>query len=380
MTSRRAFLVGLAALAMPRPTWADVGSPTFLAAARQGENFALHGLTQSGASLFSLPLPSRGHAAAAHPTRALAVAFARRPGTFAVVIDCALGIETARLTPPLGRQFNGHGTFSADGGVLYTSEVVAETSEGRIGLWDATTFARIGEWASGGTGPHDIKRLGDSLIVANGGIVTDPRDRSKLNIPTMRPNLTQLSSAGDVLAQAELPDLLQNSIRHLALGAGTVAFAMQWEGDLALPVSLLGLWMPGEPPILCPPPEAQALRMKGYAGSVAIAGDRIAMTSAKGGVAMVFDLTGKHLATYERADISGIAALAEGGFLASDGAGGLSRLDASGLTRLTQTDVAWDNHLVALEKPCLPFGKARGGAAYADKPPARSGISSALKP
>ena len=87
-------------------------------------------------SLFQLPLPGRGHAAAVHPSRPEAIAFARRPGTFALVINCATGEVTHRLTPPDGMQFNGHGAFSLDSALLMTSEVVAESSEGRIGLWE----------------------------------------------------------------------------------------------------------------------------------------------------------------------------------------------------------------------------------------------------
>ncbi len=350
MATRRGFLAGLAALALPCPSWADVGAPAFLAAAKAGEGYFLHGLNAAGYSLFSLPLPARGHAAAAHPSRPLAVAFARRPGTFAVVIDCRSGDVTARLTPPEGRQFNGHGVFSADGAVLYTSEVVAEGSEGRIGLWDAASFRRIGEWASNGIGPHDMKRLGDRLVVANGGIQTDPKDRTKLNIDTMRPNLSLIGADGTLVEQVALtPELHQNSIRHLALGPmGEVAFAMQWEGDPATAVPQLGLWLPGGAPVLCSPPEGEALRMQGYAGSIAWSGDEIAMTSPKGGVAMIFADSGAHLATVERPDICGVAALPTGGFLASDGAGGLSGLTTKGLARLSHEALSWDNHLVAL--------------------------------
>lgn len=349
MTSRRAFLVGLAALAVPRPTWADAGSPAYLAAAKQGDAYLLHGLTETGDSLFALPLPSRGHAAAAHPTKPLAVAFARRPGTFAVVIDCAKGVETARLTPPPGRQFNGHGVFSADGFVLYTSEVVAETSQGRIGLWDATTFARIGEWDSGGIGPHDIKRMGDSLIVANGGIQTDPNDRTKLNLDTMRPNLTQLTATGQIMAQANLPDLPQNSIRHLALSQTHVAFAMQWEGDPYETVPQLGLWLPGTAPSLCPAPEQEAPRMKGYAGSIAWNKiGHIALTSPKGGVAMLYDGQGAHLATYARPDVCGVAASGGASFVFSDGNGTLTTPFADGLRPLARMAVRWDNHIVSI--------------------------------
>ncbi|GAB1363331.1 DUF1513 domain-containing protein [Rhodobacter sp.] len=281
MATRRGFLAGMMAAGLPRIGWAAAGSPDFLAAARVGEAYELHGLTAAGESLFAIPLPARGHAAAAHPTRAEAVAFARRPGTFALVIDCVNGAVKARLTPPEGRQFNGHGVFAADGSVLMTSEVVAEGSFGRIGLWETDGYTRLGEWDSGGIGPHDMKRLASgALVVANGGIATDPNDRAKLNIDTMQPNLTLLSPQGEVLEQAMLEaGFHTNSIRHLALDGDQIAFAMQWEGDPAKAVPQLGLWRPGQAARLCPPDEAQAFAMKGYAGSIATAGGMVALTS-----------------------------------------------------------------------------------------------------
>ena len=58
-----------------------------------------------------------------------------RPGTFALVIDCATGGVLHQPALPAGHQFNGHGAPSQDDGRLMTSEVVAEGSAGRIGLW-----------------------------------------------------------------------------------------------------------------------------------------------------------------------------------------------------------------------------------------------------
>lgn len=344
--NRRLFLSGLAALALPRPSWADAGSPAWLAAAKEGEDYVLHGLSETGESLFALPLPARGHAAAAHPEKPLAVAFARRPGTFALVIDCVTGAETHRFSPPPGRQFNGHGAFSADGRVLYTSEVVAEGSEGRIGIWETQGFTRMGEYASGGIGPHDMKLLRDGrLIIANGGIQTDPLDRSKLNIDRMRPNLALISKGGQVLGQAELPGLHQASIRHLALTPGGVAFAMQWEGDAAEVVPLLGHWDFSGEPVLFHAPEGDALRMKGYAGSIARAADgRLAISSPKGGVVQVFDAEGQFLATHARADVCGLAALGTG-FVTSDGHGWICALNSE-IAPMARQDVAWDNHMV----------------------------------
>jgi uncharacterized protein len=351
MTSRRAFLAGLAATGLPRLAWADVGNPAFLAAAKTASGFALHGVSLTGQSLFQLGLPARGHAAAAHPTRAIAVAFARRPGTFGLVIDCGLGAVMQQLEPPAGRQFNGHGVFDAEGAVLMTSEVVAEGSAGRIGLWETKSFRRIGEWDSGGLGPHDIKRLPDGrIVVANGGIQTDPADRTKLNLPDMRPNLTLLSAEGAILDRAELaPELRQNSIRHLALLPDKIAFAMQWEGDATEAVPQLGLWVPGELPVTYAPDAAYSFAMKGYAGSIAATtdGSRIALTSAPGGVVMVFDGAGQQIACHNRADLCGAAPIGAG-FVVTDGLGATWQANDNGLRLLAQQPVAWDNHLVDL--------------------------------
>ena len=352
MATRRGFLASFAAaLTVPRLSWADAGNPAFLAAAKHGDGFILCGLAPDGQIVFRIPLPARGHAAAAHPIRPEAVGFARRPGTFALVIDCARGQIAHRLTPPEGRQFNGHGAFSADGAWLFTSEVIAETSQGRIGVWHAARgYARIDEWPSHGIGPHELRRMGDgTLVIANGGIQTDPTDRRKLNLDTMRPNLTYLSPEGALLDQVTLhPDLHQASIRHLALGAdGTVACALQWEGDPAEPVPLLALHRRDHPVVMCPTPENEAWAMKGYAGSIALGGDRIALTSPPGGVVQVFDTAGNFIKTIRRMDASGVAPLADG-LMVTDGTGAISRLGPDGLVPLQRHDLAWDNHLVAL--------------------------------
>jgi hypothetical protein len=163
------------------------------------------------------------------------------------------------------------------------------------------------------------------LVVANGGIQTGPGDRTKLNIRDMRPNLTLFSAEGALLDQVALDaSLHQNSVRHLALTASGVAFAMQWEGDPALAVPQLGLWNPGTPPRLCLPADKDAFAMQGYAGSIAIsvAGDQIGLTSAPAGAMMLFDAEGRPLATHQRADISGLAA-SDAGLIATDGQGGV---------------------------------------------------------
>ena len=353
MTTRRAVLAGLAAAALPAPSWAALGSPRWLGAAREADGaFALFGIAGDGGLAFRVPLPGRGHAAAAHPERAEAVAFARRPGAFALVLDCASGAVLHRLEAPAGRHFYGHGAYAEGGRVLLTTENAYATGEGRLGLWDAEAgYRRVGEVSSGGVGPHEVVRLPDgTLAVANGGIRTHPdTGRQKLDLDAMRPSLAYLRPDGAMGERVELdPSMRLASIRHLAARAdGTVAFAMQWQGEDATPVPLLGLHRRGEAPRLLRAPGPAQARLGGYAGSVAWSEDgaRVAITSPRGGVAHVFGADGSGPEVVHRPDVCGVAT-APGGLLLSDGTGALARWGADAVR---QHPVAWDNHLVALQ-------------------------------
>ncbi|MCI4663314.1 MAG: DUF1513 domain-containing protein [Neomegalonema sp.] len=357
---RRMLLKGAAAsLLAPTVTWAAAGSPAYLAACKDGaDRFSLVGLGLDGAETFRLSAPGRGHAAAAHPHHPEAVAFARRPGDFALVIDCAKGRESARLSAPKGRRFYGHGAFSADGGLLYTSENAFEEGEGRIGVWDARAdYRRIGEFSSGGVGPHDVALAADGarLVVANGGIQTHPDSgRAKLNLPTMRPNLAYLSARSGKLLQTLAPPekLRMHSIRHLALRAdGLVAAAMQWQGAPLQNPPLLALHVPGEAALrFAAAPTDLQRRTRNYAGSVAFSGDgaHVAYTAPRGGLCMIFDDAGAFAGAAEAIDICGVAAAADG-FRATSGEGRVFAIGANArLTPLSSMPIAYDNHLIRL--------------------------------
>ena len=355
MASRRGFIAGLLATGVaPAATWADAGTPAWLSAAGLPDGgFALCGIGPDMDLRFQIALPGRGHAAAAHPTRPEAVAFARRPGTFAVVIDCAAGRETAQMTAPKGRHFYGHGTFSLDGRWLYTTENDYEAARGVIGVWDAAHgYVRAGEFASGGVGPHEIRRMpaSDVLVVANGGIETHPASgRTKLNIPVMQPNLAYIED-GRVTETAELPrGMHKGSIRHIALsGSGEVAFGLQWQGGADGP-TLVGLHRRGEAVRLCSAPDNDLRAMQGYIGSVVFAnGQReVAVTSPRGGLVQIFDAaTAQYISSSEFADACGVVACL-GGLLVASGTGDLWRLGADA-RRAQHPALKWDNHLVAV--------------------------------
>lgn len=351
MADRRSFIAGLLATGLvPQTTWADVGAPAFLSAGQRPDGaYVLCGLTALGDITFELPLPSRGHAAAAHPKLAQAVAFARRPGTFAIVLDCMSGLPEAQLSPPKGRHFYGHGAFSPNGALLFTTENDFAAARGMVGVWDVNRgYRRVAEFASGGVGPHDIKLMpdGSTLVVANGGIETHPETgRTKLNIPTMRPNLSYLDFAGGIRAQMELPpEHRRNSIRHLAVaGSGDVAFAMQWQGDLYEDLPLLGVHHADSDSARLAD-AASVRRMNGYLGSVAVSpnGAHVATTSPRSGRMQVFDQQAL-VAEVAQHDVCGVASRGTD-FFSTTGTGKF--LSTSGLERTHS--IAWDNHLIAL--------------------------------
>lgn len=352
---RRDFLFATSAGMLAGAGWAATGAPRVLTAANDRQNNAwLVALDAQAHEVFRLPLPTRGHAAAAHPHRAEAVVFARRPGLFGMVLDCAGdGAVSANLTLPEGRHFFGHGAFTADGRHLLTTENDYDANEGRIGIWDTSDgYRRIDEVASGGVGPHEIIRLPDgAFAVANGGIQTHPDyGRTKLNLPTMRPNLTYLNAQAQVVEQVAPPDALhQNSIRHIGVDAqGRVAVALQWQGPVRQVVPLLALHTRGGALQFVDHPDTA--RLKHYAGSIAFTPDQrqIVLTGPKGDYILRFDArTAAPLDGLALPQPSGVAAF--GDRLAVTVKHGIA-LEKPGGFEIAQADdqLIWDNHLVSL--------------------------------
>ncbi|MFZ2103471.1 MAG: DUF1513 domain-containing protein [Oricola sp.] len=339
-----AFLAGLA----PRAAWALAETDAVFASAYfdgQGQ-YGVALLTEAGEIVHRYVLPERGHDAVFDPEGRRLVVFARRPGTFASVIDAGDDAEPVVFHAPDGRHFYGHGRFSADGRLLYTTENDYDNARGVIGVYDATdNFRRIGEFWSGGVGPHDMVMLpsGKHMLIANGGIETHPDfGRTTLNLATMKPNLAVLDLANaDVLGTHELsPDMHKLSIRHLSMSAdGAVWFACQNQGDIHEMLPLAGsVTLDGNLRLL-DLAEEDLRTMRGYIGSVCVnerAGS-VVFTSPQGNVALEVDRsTGARRKRHELVDVCGAAARG-GGYLLSSGQGVLDG---------RQTGVAWDNHIV----------------------------------
>lgn len=328
----------------------------------------------AGGIVLDVALPGRGHGFAVHPSGRHAVAFARRPGNFARVVDLVRGVVVHDIAAAEGRHFNGHGAYDAAGSRLFATETEIAGGNGLLGIYDvADGYRRLGEVSTHGLDPHEIRLAGgDMLVVANGGLLGHPdAPGAKLNLATMDPSLVWLDLRdGALVAQVRQPAALhQLGTRHLALaGDGAAIVVMQYEGSVGDTVPLVARHRPGEPDLTPLSLDGRLSRaLQQYCGSVAVdsSGTVLAVSSPRGGLVVFHDLVAdRPLGALELADCCGLApAGMAGGFVVSSGLGALLLADARGDARplgAARADgTRWDNHLSAI------FGADQSAAAAA---------------
>ncbi|MES0883811.1 DUF1513 domain-containing protein [Roseibium sp. SCP14] len=336
--------------------------PLFASAFKKADgNFGIGIVDELGQVLAQISLPGRGHGVAVSPDATRLAAFARRPGTFLIILRPFDQAEPELLTADTGRHYFGHGCFSKGGRLLYAVENDFDAARGVVGVYDISgpQTRRIGELDTHGIGPHDIllSHDGRTLIVANGGIETHPdKGREKLNLETMSPSVVFLDAAnGDLLARHGLDaSLHQLSLRHMALDAnGRAWVGGQFQGALSETPPLVTVFSRDEMPELREMPGAVASRLQNYIGSVTAnaAGDVIATSAPRGGQTLFWDVAnGTFLGTQAIPDGCGVAPIDQGSFLISDGNGGLSYVsDAEEPAEILARPpgFSWDNHMAA---------------------------------
>lgn len=356
---RRALLASAGALALSAaltPLARAEGGALYASACRMGDGrFAVALLDEAGRLVRTAEIPARGHCAAVDPTGRFVVLFARRPGTFAIVLDRGGAAPDLVIEAAEGRHFEGHGQFSRDGRLLYAAENAYDEGAGVVGVYDvAARFRRIGELPSHGVGTHEILFApdGKTLVVANGGILTHPDyPRAPLNLSDMQPSLARVDAeTGDLLETVAPPAALQSlSPRHLAIDArGRAWLGCQWEGADEAAAPLVAVHAPGEDLRLVALPDEARLALRHYVGSLAIADDgrRLAVSGPRGGVVLVVDTETE--AVIDRRplhDGCGAAPATGGGFVLTSGDGDVVVRRGGGDAGLGHADVAWDNHL-----------------------------------
>ena len=354
LIDRRSFMraagIGFAATLSPRALMALERSDAVYASGFRAPDgsFGIATVSERGEIVGRTALPARSHGMAFSPVTGRLVAFARRPGTFAMVTDPLGKAEPVVISAPEGRHFYGHGAFSPNGRLLYASENDFDGNRGTIGIYDAAdNFRRIGEFEAHGIGTHDmsVSDDGSMLVIANGGIETHPDfGRTKLNLDRMEPSLVLLDARDGRLIQKHTlpPSLSQLSTRHIALAdGGRIWFACQWEGPRNARPPLVGQLARGEDLRFVPLPERVTDGLANYVGAIAVnrRDGMVGLTSPKGGLAVSLNArTGEVVREQAIVDAAGIAP-SNTGFAVSSYRGSFND---------GRSPVAWDQHIVRL--------------------------------
>jgi hypothetical protein len=356
---RTLLLAGLASASglAPRRAVADAG-PLFAAARANADgSYSAAIFDVQGRDIASVALPDRGHDIEICPVTRRCVAFARRPGTFAVAFGG--GAETVAFGSPDDRHFYGHGVFSLDGRLLYASENDFDAGVGVIGVYDvAKGFARVGEFPSYGVGPHELRFLKHQaiLVVANGGYREHPDlggGRRILNPDAVETSIAYIDpTTGDLIERHHLEAPGQISLRHLDIGEGdVVVIGAQLERPSHEYPSMVFRHRRQkrlEAVVLPAPVEAS---LDSYVSSMAVdhSGSIATVTSSRGGVAVMIEIaTGCVVRRIAMDDVSGVArGQLRREFLLTSGRGtiDLADVDASRSGDTISTTWQWDNHV-----------------------------------
>lgn len=354
LIDRRSFAKAAGALFLaslsPRSLYALERSDAVFASGLRSPDgtFGIGLVAEDGTFIDRIELPDRIHGLGHSPVTGLSVAFARRPGTFAIIFDAHKRSEPVLIVAPDNHHFFGHGQFSPDGRLLYASENDFDANRGMIGIYDAADgFRRIGEFEAHGIGTHDMSVSDDGrfLIIANGGIETHPDfGRTKLNLDHMEPSLVIADAATGALVEKHVlqSELSQLSTRHLDVNEdGRVWFACQYEGSRNDTPPLVGHFAKGEALSFINLPEDVTAGLANYVGAIAVNRREglVGLTSPKSGLAVTLNARSAAVVSTTRiVDAAGIAP-ALSGFAVSS---------YDGHFKAARSAVAWDQHIVRI--------------------------------
>jgi hypothetical protein len=295
-----------------------------------GQGFGLGVLDLATRSLQAIATPMLGHSVVGNPVQRERVAvLGQRPDKRSCIVDLVAGALVRAFEASPGRHFYGHGAFSADGRILYTTENADDSGLGYVVARDAATLAPLGELQSHGMAPHELAFSADgkTAIVANGGAVSLEGEYAEDALAP--PSLCYVEvQSGKLLERLTLQDPLL-SIRHLTLTPqGEVVIALKRYPE-TVPCPTLAFHRPGQALAVWQTEAGPTARMGSLALSVAVdrEGRMAAATHPNSDAVTLWSVRdGKLLASTKVDDPEGIVALPNGELLVTSRVGTLTRL------------------------------------------------------
>lgn len=330
--------------------------PKVLGAWRAG-NSDYAGVWSSEKGAVGVPVSGKAHEVLVDPrSRAVAVAVARRPGSYLLRFDYENLDVLALKKTEMHRQFNGHAVFSEDGKTLYTSENDLVTGAGLIGVRDSETLTKRSEFPSHGVGPHALLLDSDgSVLVANGGVLSIPE------VGVVHPHIEKMTSSlvrldprsGQLLGQWKLPDA-RLSVRHMVRNPkGAIGIALQsahTERATRESAPVLG-YFDGKSLYQVPAPPS--MELGGYAGDIAcVSAGResyFALGCTQAGLVAWWDSVGNWQGAANLPKACALSAHADG-LIATTEIGRIERHSPGKRLAVHSREIAieWENHLMAL--------------------------------
>ena len=307
-----------------------------------------------------IPVRFAGHGFARNPLQPnLMIMFPHEQSPEACEFDLSSKAVTRYFSSSPLHHFYGHGTFSSDGKVLFSTENDYEGEHGKITMRDARSLELIGEFPSFGVDPHEMIFLpdGHTVAIANGGLKTDPRvDKGEVALGPVQSSLVFVDIATRALVKKIEIDNTMLSFRHLSLLPGDeVAVAIQDKGFGSGPGSLLYKSVDQEKVAAFEFPNDLRAKAKHHSLSVAtIDNEVVVLTSPNGNLVTLWDAeSGRMLAEQTVPRASGVAVTGADEITVTSHTGSAFILEARSLKILREIppiepELNWGSHLYSV--------------------------------
>jgi uncharacterized protein len=179
MITRRSLLLAGSCLFLPVsvPSWSQASAAEHLLGGGQFQDGTGHmryvlsclNLATGKADLLDMDfLPHGIHWHAQQPMR---LAVFEKKGPHACEVDLQRMLVSREIPLISGRYFYGHGCYSADNRLLFSTETWLDGKDGVIAVRDADSLEYLGEFPSFGKEPHECKLIdnGRVLVITNAG-------------------------------------------------------------------------------------------------------------------------------------------------------------------------------------------------------------------